>query len=244
MLFLLLSIFGLIVSDRFVYRLEMFNFIFPRFRKIIFVVLNLPSVFFLFFKEHYIYFTTYIGVILLSLTFLNVYFEIFLKKVFLQAQIRVLEAINLNVKAGKSPLKAAKLTFNSLSKIEKMIFEPLNHVEVEQKVPIYAQKKIFANFFAELFFILRSHNRISEQIEQFKRGLRIQNNLRHKSRLATVQVRAQAIVAVFIYIFLLFFSFSELQLARFPEVIVVSLILMSSGVALILMKGEKIKWTI
>lgn len=251
MLFLLISIFGLFISDRFVYRLENFHIIFPKIRKVLFVVLNTPSLYFLLFKEHLILFYIYIGVILGSLIFLNIYFELFLKKVFFRGQIKVLEAINLHIKSGQSPIKSAKIVFQTLTHVEKIVFEPLNYVEVDvcgeksaNAVPIYARKKFSANFFEEMYFILRSTTRVSDQIDQFKRGLRIQNSLRHKSRLSALQVRAQAVVATLIYLFLLCFAVAELQLANYPSVIMVSLLLMTTGLIIILKKGESVKWTI
>lgn len=248
MLFLLISIFGLFISDRFVYRLEIFHIIFPKIRTVMFMILNIPSLYFLFFKEHLLLFIIYIGVILLSLMFLNIYFEFFLKKAFFRGQIKVLEAINLHIKGGQSPLKSTKLVFQTLTHVEKIVFEPLNYIDVDlehaQTVPIYARKKFSAHFFEEIYFILRSSTRVSDQIDQFKRGLRIQNSLRHRSRLSALQVRAQAVVAAFIYVFLLFFAIAELQLAQFPEVIIVSLLLITAGLTVILKKGNHIRWTI
>ncbi len=251
MLFLLISIFGLFISDRFVYRLEKFHIIFPKIRKLLFIVLNIPSLYFLFFKEHLILFYVYIGLILVSLIFLNIYFELFLKNVFFRGQIKVLEAINLHIKGGQSPIKSAKVVFQTLTHVEKIVFEPLNYIEVEvccekvaKAVPIYARKKFARHFFEEMYFILRSSTRVSDQIDQFKRGLRIQNSLRHKSRLSALQVRAQAVVATFIYLFLLFFAIAELQLTNYPEVIGISVFLMLAGLTLILKKGSHIKWTI
>lgn len=248
MLFLLISIFGLFISDRFVYRLENFHIIFPKIRKVLFIILNIPSLYFLFFKEHLILFYIYIGVILVSLIFLNIYFELFLKKTFFRGQIKVLEAVNLHIKGGQSPIKSAKLVFQTLTHIEKIVFEPLNYIEVDvdktHAVPIYAQKKFARHFFEEMYFILRSSTRVSDQIDQFRRGLRIQNSLRHKSRLSALQVRAQAVVATFIYVFLLFFAIAELQLANYPSVIGLSFLLMLAGLTVILKIGSKIKWTI
>lgn len=184
----------------------------------------------------------------MSLMFLNIYFELFLKNVFFRGQIKVLEAISLHIKAGQSPLKSAKLTFQALTHVEKIVFEPLNFIDTDvqagKKVPIYAQRKFVASFFEELIFILRSSTRVSDQIDQFKRGLRVQISLRHKSRLAGLQVRAQAVVAAFIYLFLLFFSIAELQLNKYPLAIVGSLFLMVAGLIVILRKGNNIKWTI
>lgn len=252
MLFFLISIFGLFISDRFVYRLEIFHIIFPKIRKVLFVILNIPSLYFLFFKEHLILFFIYIGVILLSLIFLNIYFQFFLKNVFFRGQIKVLESINLHIKGGQSPLKATKLVFQTLTHVEKIVFEPLNYIDVDlvmsgealQAVPIYARNKYSANFFEEIYFILRSSTRVSDQIDQLKRGLRIQNNLRHRSRLSALQVRAQAVVAALIYVFLFIFAMSELQLSKYPEVIIISLLMIGAGLAVILKKGNQIKWTI
>lgn len=248
MLFLLLSIFGLIISDRIVYRHEIYKIIFPKNRTKIFIVINLPSLYFIIFKEHLVLFFIYIGGILLSLILFNIYFDFFLKKVFFRGQIRVLEAINLHIRSGQSPIKSAKSTFQTLTTTEKIVFEPLNYIEVDltgvHKVPIYARNKFFTDYFSELISILRSSNRVADQIDQFRKGLKIQNNLRHKSRLSAVQVRAQALVAAIIYLFLLFFSISELQLSRYPEVIVLSVALMGLGLYLILKTGNRVKWTI
>ncbi|AZZ38151.1 hypothetical protein CIK05_15535 [Bdellovibrio sp. qaytius] len=193
-------------------------------------------------------FYIYIGVILVSLIFLNIYFELFLKKTFFRGQIKVLEAINLHIKSGQSPIKSAKIVFQTLTHVEKIVFEPLNYIDVDvdktQVVPIYARKKFAAHFFEETYFILRSSTRVSDQIDQFKRGLRIQNNLRHKSRLSALQVRAQALVASFIYVFLLCFAIAELQLAKYPAVIAISLLMMAAGLTIILKKGNSVKWTI
>lgn len=251
MLFLLISIFGLFISDRFVYRLENFHIVFPKIRKVLFIILNIPSLYFLFFKEHLILFYVYIGLILISLIFLNIYFDFFLKNVFFRGQIKILESINLHIKSGQSPLKSAKIVFQTLTHIEKIVFEPLNYIEVDdccekiaKAVPIYARQKFASHFFEEMYFILRSTTRVSDQIDQFKRGLRIQNSLRHKSRLSALQVRAQAVVALFIYVFLLCFAIAELQLANYPMVIAVSALLMTAGLTIILKKGNSIKWTI
>ncbi|MFN3455216.1 MAG: hypothetical protein ACK41T_09680 [Pseudobdellovibrio sp.] len=174
---------------------------------------------------------------------MNIYFENFLKKTFLSAHIRVLEGISLQIKSGISPVKASNLIFKTLTSREKLVFEQLNHMQLDEKVPIYAHK-FSLNYFLELNFIFRSNTRVSDQIDQFKKSLRVQTNLRHKSRLSTLQVRAQACVAVVIYAVLFGFSYSELGLADFPSVIFMSLVLMAVGVWMILFKGSKIKWTI
>ena len=167
-----------------------------------------------------------------------------MKKIFYASQIRVLESIILNVKTGLSPLKSSKIVFESLTQFEKITFEPLNFMQTSLKVPIYASFGYTQDFFGELEMIIKSNTKICDQLEQYKKGLLVQKSMRHKSRMATLQVRAQAVVAIVIYLFLLLFAIHELNLAQFPSVIAVSLMMMMAGVYLILVKGNRIKWTI
>ena len=59
-------------------------------------------------------------------------------------------------------------------------------------------------FFEEIKIILRSNHQVGVQIKNFRDGLKIRHNLRHKSRQVTQQIRAQAIVSIFIFALLLF----------------------------------------
>jgi len=206
--------------------------------------MNIPSIYFIFFKDQIVILFIYIGLILLSLTFFSIYFDFLLKKIFYASQIRVLESIILNVKTGLSPLKSSKIVFESLTQFEKITFEPLNFMQTSLKVPIYASFGYTQDFFGELEMIIKSNTKICDQLEQYKKGLLVQKSMRHKSRMATLQVRAQAVVAIVIYLFLLLFAIHELNLAQFPSVIAVSLMMMMAGVYLILVKGNRIKWTI
>lgn len=244
MIFLLLSIFGLFISDKFVSRLEKFKMISDHQKRILFVFMNFPNAYFIFFKDQIVILFIYIGLILLSLTFFSIYFDYFLKKTFFDSQIRVLESILLNVKSGNSPFKSAKIVFDALTVFEKVTYEPLNFLNPTSKVPIYASFKYTNDFFSEVEIIFQSQTKISDQLDQFRKGLKVQKSIRHKSRLAALQVRAQAVVAIFIYLFLLGFSICELNLLQFPSIIAVSMLLMAFGIYLILLKGNKIKWTI
>jgi hypothetical protein len=241
---LLLSIFGLFISDKFVSRLEKFKMISDHQKRILFMIMNVPNAYFIFFKDQIVILFIYIGLILLSLTFFSIYFDYLLKKTFFDSQIRVLDGLSLNIKSGVSSFKSAKIVFETLSSFEKITFESLHFLNSTSKVPIYASFKYTNDFFAELEIIFQSQVKVSDQLDQFKKGLRVQKSIRHKSRMAALQVRAQAIVAVFIYLFLLGFSICELNLLQFPVVIVFSLLLMSCGVYFILLKGNKVKWTI
>ena len=243
MIFLLLSIFGLFMSDRFVSRLEKFKLVSDNKRKL-FIAVNIPSIYFLFFKDQIIIFFIYIGLILLSLTFFSIYFHFFLKKVFFNSHIRVIDAVLMMLKTGISPLSAVKTVHQTLNKHEKVVFEPLLFVNSDLKVPIYASNASIEEFFSEMESILRSNTKVIDQLDRFRKGLRIQKNIRHRSRMASLQVRMQAIVAVCIYIFLFLFAIYELGLLKYVSAMVLSMVMMGCGVYWILLKGSKIKWTV
>jgi len=242
-IFLLLSIFGLFINDRFVSRLEKFKFVTDNKRKL-FITLNIPSIYFLFFKDQIIIFFIYIGLILLSLTFFSIYFRFFLEKVFFNSHIRIVDTVLMTMKTGISPLSSVKIVHQSLNKFEKVVFEPLLFVNSDLKVPIYACNSNSIEYFDEFEKILNSKSKITEQLDRFRRGLRIKKSIRHKSRLASLQVRAQAIVAILVYVFLFLFSIHELNLLSHPVAIIVSGVLMIIGTYLILLKGNRIKWTV
>ncbi len=247
MIYLLVSIFGLFMNYLIVYRLEKIQFRFFINKHFIFLCLSSPMTYFLVFKDHFTALTLYIGLILVSLTFFHLYFLFFLKSAFYSAHIRVLDLILLNLKMGHSFIKSAELTFNSLNKYEKIVFEQLLFIhEVNLHLSSSFIKKVddVEIYFNELKRIFSTQVHIHEQIHQFRRGLAIKKSLRQKSRSATLQVRAQAIIAVIIHVFLTIIVFDELNLARFPEVLLLSYGLMGIGVFLILKKGVQIKWPI
>ena len=244
MLLLLVSVFGLIVSDRFLCRLEKMRFIFPKNKKHLMLILNLPTLALLFFKEHLIYFMIYIGLKLLILILIRIYFEKRLLNVFENSQIRFLDALVIQIRSGKSAITALKDVFLSLNHEEKLIYEPI-YIEFTSIGSVKVTNFNYTvNFFEELAQIIRSNYKTNEQFLQLKSHLKIKQCLRHKSRAALMQIKAQAITAVGIFLLLFVFTWLEMQIYKYPVTIFVALMLLSIGIFVIFKFGERIKWKI
>ena len=97
-------------------------------------------------------------------------------------------------------------------------------------------------YFQELEFVLRSSTKVIDQLSSFRDGLKIQRNLRHKSGQVTKQIRAQAVVAIFIYCGIFLLSWLNFQLKEHPLLIAVSLLLLVTGEIVIFWAGGQIKW--
>ena len=244
MLLLLVSVFGLIVSDRFLCRLEKMRFIFPKNKKHLMLILNIPTLALLFFKEHLIYFMIYIGLKLLILILIRIYFEKRLLNVFENSQIRFLDALIIQIRSGKSAITALKDVFLSLNNDEKLIYEPI-YIEFTSIGSVKVRNFNYtATFFEDLAQIIRSNYKTTEQFLQLKAHLKIKQSLRHRSRAALMQIKAQAITAVGIFFLLFIFTWLEMQIYKYPVTIFVALMLLGTGVYVIFKFGERIKWKI
>ncbi|MEQ1722634.1 MAG: hypothetical protein ABL930_05625 [Pseudobdellovibrio sp.] len=138
-----------------------------------------------------------------------------------------------------------KILFNDLSSWQKVTFAPLSMVfEIENVLNNHPSTLNSSNsiYFNELKIILRATSHISEQLKAFYDALKLHHNLRHKSKLATQQTRAQALVCVFIYAGFLYLSTNYLQLEVFSATVGVSLMLFTTGQFLIFRLGGPIKW--
>ena len=89
---------------------------------------------------------------------------------------------------------------------------------------------------------MRESAKVIDQLISFRDGLKIQRNLRHRSRQVTQQIRAQAIVAIFIYLGIFLLSWHSFQLKSQPMLILLSFILFVIGEILIFWVGGRIKW--
>lgn len=244
MLLLLVSVFGLIVSDRFLCRLEKMRFIFPRNKKHLMLILNIPTLALLFFKEHLIYFMLYIGLKLLILILIRIYFEKKLQNAFENSQIRFLDALIIQIRSGKSAIAALKDVFLSLNHEEKLIYEPI-YIEFTSIGSVKVTNLNYtATFFEDLAQIISSNYKTNEQFLQLKSHLKIKQSLRHRSRAALMQIKAQALTAVGIFLLLFIFTWFEMQIYKYPVTIFVACLLLSTGIYVIFKFGETIKWKI
>ncbi len=240
----LVSIFGLLVVNRFFIRLRCTNFISQEKSKVFFWISLIPLVAVQFFKDPVVFLIIYIGIFLLSLILFFIIFEKIMKKIFEKSKIQLLDSIVLQIRVGCSPQKALAESLYSSSKLEKKVFEPLKYIFLpnfsEQQIQIKSTK----HYILELRSVLLSSSRTLEQLQSLRDGLKIQHQFKHKTAQVTQQIKAQAIVAAMIYIVLLAISYYNLSLGEFPKLIVFSLSSFVFGLILIFKIGDKIKWKI
>ncbi len=239
---MLISLFGIAIVYRNLSLLGKFEVISPR--KIYFwsVILQLPLFLFVFFKDQIVLTLLFIGLFSLTLIFYRKILMKLARMTYEKRHLRVLDHLILLLKSGKSAQSSLKVVIDSFSTWEKLIFHELETIfemKEHQKVDLFQMNEIF---FSEIKIMMRSNHQIAEQLKSFREGLKIRHNLRHKSVQVTQQIRAQALVAVFIYAILLFISFEYFNLKSSLGLLFVSLAMFSTGLALIFLVGGRIKW--
>lgn len=244
MTYFLLSSIGFLSVHRIMYRLEKFFFMNRKKARFLFVILTSPMYFFVFIKELFPVLTVYIGLIMVSLIFFSFIYEINLKKVFLTSHLNVVDGLILQTRVGNSTQKAISETFLNMSRAENTIFEPLKNVlKPDFNIQIDSYRWI-RFYFSELNYILKSETRVSEQLEMFKRGLKVQNRFLARTSQVTRQIKAQALVACLVYGLIFTLSYYQLDLMSCLTTILLSLTLFLIGLFVIFKIGSRIKWKI
>ena len=244
MIFFLVSIFGLVIVNRFFYRLNKANFISDKKTKYLFWIFITPILLLLFFKDPIIVLSVYIGIFLLSLILFFVLFDKIMKNVFEKSKIQLLDALILQIRVGQSPQKALTEAVYSCSNLEKKIFDPMKYIFGANFSSEQIQFIFVKNYILELRAILISSSRVVEQIQSFRDGLKIQFQFHHKSKQITQQIKAQAIVAAFIYLMIFLISYYNLGLSEYPMLMMVSGLMFIAGLILVFKLGGSIKWKI
>jgi len=242
--FILVSVFGLLVVHRFLFRLRNANFISREKSKVFFWVSLFPILSARFFKDPTILVTVYIGIFLLSLILFYILFEKIMEIVFEKSKIQLLDSIVLQMRVGSSPQKALVEALSSCTELEKKVFDPLKYIFVTNFSEQQIQIKLTKHYILELRAILLSNSRILEQMQSFRDGLKIQHQFKSKTKQVTQQIKAQAMVAVLIYALLFFVSYFNLSLSQFPMLILCSCVVFLTGIFFVFKIGERIKWKI
>ena len=244
MTYFLLSSLGFLSVHRIMCRLEKFFFMNRKKTSFLFVILTSPMYFFMYFKEHFLILTVYIGLILLSLIFFSVIYEINLKKVFLKSHLNVIDGLILQMRVGYSTQKAISETFSHMIGAENIIYEPLRSI-LKPDFEIYMNSYRWSAFyFSELNVIFKSETRVCEQLEMFKRGLKVQNRFLARTTQVTRQIKAQALVACLVYGLIFALSYYQLDLLSSPAAVILSLTLFLIGIFMIFKLGSKMRWKI
>ena len=207
-----------------------------------FVTLQIPLFLFVIFKDHILFTLIYIGIFSITLIFYRRLLVKCARITYANCHLRVLDHLILLLKSGKSAQSSLKIVVNAFTRWEKLVFSELEsifEVKQNQNAENFAVNAIF---FEEIKIILRSNHQVSDQIKNFRAGLKIRHNLRHKSRQVTQQIRAQAFVAMFIFALLLVTGFKYLNLGDSIDIVIIATLLFVVGLVLIFVFGGKIRW--
>lgn len=242
MLQTLLSLFGIAIVHRNLSLLENFEVISARKSQFFFIILQLPLYFLMIFKDQTLLLFIYIGLFLLTFIFYRKILNIFALSTYENCHLQVLDQLILLLKSGKSAQTSLKIVLSGFSAWEKLVFRDLQTIfEIEtQSTKPFTGKNHF--YFQEMQLILRSPSHVIDQLKSFREGLRIQRNLRHKSRQVTQQIRAQAFVSIGIYAAIFCLSRAYLNLMSSISIIFISLALFLVGLGCIFLIGGRIKW--
>jgi hypothetical protein len=156
--------------------------------------------------------------------------------------LRILDHFILLLKSGKSAQQSLKIITSDLTVWQKIVFAELESIFSIQAYEKSSLLRSEHSFFSELKIILNANHKIIEQLISFRDAIKIKYNLRHKSRQVTQQIRAQAVVAVFIYVLIAVMSFKYLQLQYLNTLFIASFLLFITGFLSIFLIGGRIKW--
>ena len=242
---LIISLFGIAFVHRNLSLLEKAELISRSDFYLFFYFLQLPFYFYLFFKELFVFVLIYIGIFLITLIVFDKIIAYFREKTFENLHLNVIERIILQLRAGKSAQTSLKNIFCDLTTWQKSLFFELNEICDLKTSEIYKKDKLFdfhSFYFEELKMILCSTGNVIEQLKSLQLGLRLQKELRHRSRQALQQTKAQAMVSFFIYSVFVAISITYLNLEVLSLTMLASLSLFGVGQFLIFKLGGTIKW--
>lgn len=240
----LISVFGFLIVDRILYRLEIFNYISSPNRKKFLIFSLFTYVLFSIFKDLIVVNMSLFGIFLGFLMFFYIFHEKKLQTLFENRHKSLIDELILIIQTGCSPIKALDDVMNTFSVYEKKVFWPLNTLLGSQQQFSRVSGTINHNYFIELIEILQQKSRVIDQLDTFRNSLQIQIKLRRKSRTVTAASKAQAIVAVLIYFVFLTISWMQFNLQDYPRVLMTSVVLLVLGLLMIFKMGNRIKWTI
>ncbi len=244
MTYFLLSSLGFLSVHRIMERFSKSFFINRKKTIVLFSLFTFPMYYFVYIKELLPLLTLYIGLILISLIFFSLIYELKLKKVFISSHLNVIDGLILQIRVGYSTQKAISESLNHMSGAENKIYEPLRSI-LKPDFDLHANSYRWMRFyFSELSAILKSEARVTEQLVMFKQGLKVENRFLARTSQVTRQIKAQALVACLVYGLIFLLSYYQLNLMDSMKTVVLSLILFLMGIIFIFTIGRKIKWKV
>jgi hypothetical protein len=111
-------------------------------------------------------------------------------------------------------------------------------------VGITSTSKNATRVYMELVKIDGSTQKKIEKLKAFRYQLKIEEKFRQKSRTAQLQARAQSVVLSILYILSLFYVFSAFERTLSFQILIISLVLFTSGTVWIWKLGRSMKWKV
>lgn len=242
---LLVSLFGIAFVHRNLSLLEKIDVVSSSKLKFYFYFLQLPFYFYLFFKELFLFILIYIGIFLITLILFDKIIDYFKEKTFEKLHLHIVDRLILLLKAGKSSQTSLKNVFDNLTTWQKATFikiDEIFEVKKHQSYKKYPKQDFHSLYFRELEVIMSSPCKVIEQLKAFRAVLRLHSSLRHKSRQAIQQNKAQALMSFFIYIVLVILSKNYLNLELKSLTMLTSILLFCLGQIIIFKIGGNIHW--
>ena len=244
MLSILISIFGFVLVKLVLSRFENCQLIHVKKSKTLFFIFTFPLYFSVVFKEHFLLFVFYIGIFVSTLIVFFLFYEKYAFFVFSSRKISYLKSVIFLISVGNSPQKAFFESFEYLNSFEKYVFRSTLLIFHQNNQKIESEFVFVGEYVNQLSLIFNSKSKILPQLHSYYRSLQMIQKFRQRSNAVTLQLRAQAVVSLLIYIVIFSISWNFFNLKAFPGLIALSFIMFLSGLGAVFCIGRKIKWSI
>jgi Flp pilus assembly protein TadB len=166
------------------------------------------------------------------------------RKEFRKNMIPAVDAVLLSVQSGSS-YRDSLLELNKKNPhFGFYIHEIISLVLLRQPLTLKTKDMMLIRFFHELNAASMSTHRVSDRIKSFRYVLKIEENFRQKSSMATLQARAQSLVVGILYFLALIFDFGTFSGNLDFKPIVLSVVLFILGVLWIWKLGRTHQWKV
>lgn len=156
--------------------------------------------------------------------------------------LKFLDNIILNIQMGmslrSSCIKASE-EFNGWKRTQFQLL--VTSVFWEQKKEIFTSKSL-KKLHQEIMKIENTKTKILEQLKSYRQQQKMEQNLRHRSRQITMNLKIQSIVMTVLYFLIGFFIFSNFETTNSKKILILSAIFFSLGHFLVFLIGRRFKW--
>lgn len=200
--------------------------------------------FLIFHREKVILIISIFALLSLLALFFPFFIEFQRKNQFRMEIISALDAILLSIRSGNSLRESLAKILTMDTRYGYYIREIISLILLRQSFNFNSRDKIMEKFYIELKNADQSSHRVADRIKSFRYLLKMEENFRQKSRIATMQARAQSLVVSFLYFGALIYDFIIFSKNLDKKVILLSLILFTAGTFWIWNLGRRHKWTV